>query len=208
MSAYVNEPEVRRPPGCPPTLPPDLSDDEEDKLEDMETEQSRPTLAREKDTEKPEESERGGDDLPPRPRTIRFKDGEESEEDKEEDGPGEGEGDGTTGNKGLTSLQTKLLQMSGQDIDDFMRETEVLFREKEAERRADLKARLHRLHPTSPAPTARPGLPPPTQLQPPLITVPPPTQQQPPQQQQQPRPPLGLGRLLQSLFYVCYFFNS
>ncbi|KAK3872834.1 hypothetical protein Pcinc_022089 [Petrolisthes cinctipes] len=207
MSAYVSEPEIRRPPGCPPTLPPDLSDDEEDRLEDMETEQIRPTVPREEDSEKKEEAERTGDELTPRPRTIRFKDGEESEEEKEEESTAEGEGDGSGGNKGLTSLQAKLLQMSGQDIDDFMRETEVLFREKEAERRADLKARLHRLHPGSPVPAlapalvpalvpalapapARPGgLPPPTQLQPPLMTVPPPTQQQ----QQQPRPPLALG---------------
>lgn len=155
MSAYA-APEPRRPPGCPPTLPPELSDGEEE--EAMETEAGLAEVeVREEDVE---------GEAPPRNRTIRFEDGEDGATGEEKDTRAT-----VTSNKGLTSLQTKLLQMSGQDIDDFMRETEVLFREKAAERRADLRARLDKLD--DDVPPARPPGPP---HQPPLLSMPPPPQ--------------------------------
>ncbi|KAG7153737.1 WW domain-binding protein 11-like [Homarus americanus] len=171
MSAYVPPPaEPKKPPGCPPTLPPELSDDEEDEEQPMETE---PVVAapavekeeKEEDEEKEEEDETEEKEKDqPRSRTIRFEEGEDSDEEKDTRVT-------VTSSKGLTSLQTKLLQMSGQDIDDFMRETEVLFREKEAERKADLRARLDKLYDDEPP---RPAL---TQ---PLLNMPPPQARVPP----------------------------
>ncbi|KAK8375270.1 hypothetical protein O3P69_020324 [Scylla paramamosain] len=177
MSAYAAEP--RRPPGCPPTLPPELSDGEEE--EAMEADGPGEVEAREED----------GEGEAPRSRTIRFEDGD--------DGLGGGEEKDTratvASSKGLTSLQTKLLQMSGQDIDDFMRETEVLFREKAAERRADLRARLDKLDddpPTAPRPPGPPHQPPLLSMPPPLPATLPPTGHAPvsaPSQQPPPLPP-------------------
>lgn len=168
MSAYVPPPaEPKKPPGCPPTLPPELSDDEEEEEEKMETEPVVSVMEKEEngtdDKEEEDETEEKDDDQP-RSRTIRFEDGEESDEEKDTRLT-------ISNSKGLTSLQTKLLQMSGQDIDDFMRETEVLFREKEAERKADLRARLDKLYDDEPA---RPN------LQQPLLNVPPPQTRGPP----------------------------
>ncbi|KAB7508080.1 WW domain-binding protein 11 [Armadillidium nasatum] len=109
----------KNPPGCPPTIPVDLSDEDDDeKTENIELDEIK-------------KAESG------RSRTIRFADGNDSD-DKDTRLTVEK-------SKNLTSLQTKLLQMSGQDIDDFMRETEVLFKEKVAERQADLRSRLEKL---------------------------------------------------------------
>lgn len=182
MSAYAASAETRHPPGCPPTLPPELSDGEEDEAMDA-------------DGVGEAEVQDEGEGEAPRSRTIRFEDGE--------DDLGGGEEKDTratvASSKGLTSLQTKLLQMSGQDIDDFMRETEVLFREKAAERRADLRARLDKLDDDPPAAPRPPGPGPPHQ--PPLLSMPPPAQPRGPplglppastpsqQQQQQQQPP-------------------
>lgn len=132
--------EPKKPPGCPPTLPPELSDDEED--EKME-------VSKEKD---------GEDDVitGTRTRTIRFADGDESDEDKDTRLT-------LKKSKNLTSLQTKLLEISGQDIDDFMRETEVLFKEKVAERQADFRSRIERIEE---------GVPPNLQQPPPGVVLP------------------------------------
>ncbi|KAK7025525.1 WW domain-binding protein 11 [Halocaridina rubra] len=142
MSSYVPPLEPKKPPGCPPTLPPDLSDDEEDNKEPMDTEPLIPGTEKEGNDEienkESKNSENDDDKEKPKNRTIRFEDSDESDEEKDTRVT-------ISKSKGLTSLQTKLLQMSGQDIDDFMRETEVLFKEKEAERKADLKARLDKL---------------------------------------------------------------
>lgn len=177
MSAYVPATtEPKKPPGCPPTLPPELSDDEDDKNEIPK--EPKPLVSGMEKGEDSEDNEDLDDDRDvekekdqPRNRTIRFEDGEESDEEKDTRVT-------MSKSKGLTSLQTKLLQMSGQDIDDFMRETEVLFREKEAERKADLRARLDKLYDDDPV---RGGL-----QQPPMLNVPPPQVRGPP------GPPVGL----------------
>ncbi|XP_076036927.1 uncharacterized protein LOC143022543 [Oratosquilla oratoria] len=144
--------EPKRAPGCPPTMPPDLSDDEDDSDTVMKME----LLNAAKDDE--------GVDAP-RSKTIRFEDSDEDDDEKDTRLT-------VSKSKGLTSLQTKLLQMSGQDIDDFMRETEVLFREKEAERKADLRMRLEKLKDDD---DPRPNL-----LQPPPSVPPPQTRVVPP----------------------------
>lgn len=164
MSSYVAPPtEPKKPPGCPPTLPPELSDDEDDSNA-METEPIVPGMEKDDvdeeenvENEKPEAEE---DKEKPKSRTIRFVDSDDSDEEKDTRVT-------ISKSKGLTSLQTKLLQMSGQDIDDFMRETEVLFKEKEAERKADLRARLDKL----PAYDEETG---PANIQQPMLNVPPP----------------------------------
>uniref|UniRef100_A0A2P2I0L2 WW domain-binding protein 11-like n=2 Tax=Hirondellea gigas TaxID=1518452 RepID=A0A2P2I0L2_9CRUS len=135
------------PPGCPPTLPPDLSDDEDLNIEE------------------PMDAD---DDLP-KQKKLRFQDEQDQtalsdDEKKESDGehdknyesdeenysssrsnPPSNENRNSQKTKGLTSLQAKLLKLSGQDVDQFVRETEVLLQEKEADRRADLKERLSKL---------------------------------------------------------------
>lgn len=119
---------------------------EEDEDDDENVENDKP------DSE--EEKEKG------KSRTIRFVDSDDSDDEKDTRVT-------ISKTKGLTSLQTKLLQMSGQDIDDFMRETEVLFKEKEAERKADLRARLDKL-PAFDEETGAANLPQP------LLNIPPP----------------------------------
>ena len=108
--------EPKKPPGCPPTLPPELSDDDDDNEMDVSIpgvdedpiNRSKHSIVRFDDSEAP--SIEPIDDKDTR-LTIKK-------------------------SKNLTNLQTKLLKMSGQDIDQFMKETEVMFREKEAERKS------------------------------------------------------------------------
>lgn len=135
LSTYTLPPPetIKKPPGCPPTLPPELSDDDDDDLEDGLDKENR-LLG------KSDEAVSEDKDKPVKGRTIRFADADEQDEKDEKDTRLT-----LAKHKGLTSLQTKLLQMSGQDIDDFMKETETLFHMKEAERKADLKARLDKL---------------------------------------------------------------
>ena len=133
-------------PGVPADVPPDLED------YDIE----------------PQPDEAGS-----RKRTIRFGDEAEQEEkvgQKEEDEE-DGEVPGAP-----NSLQKKMLKMAGQDLDSFMKEMEEVHRSREAEKAAELQARLARLDdgesqlppPPGPPPGApmfgapiRPGLPPP-----------------------------------------------
>jgi len=135
LSSYTLPPPetLKKPPGCPPTLPPELSDEEDDLEDGVEMENnslSKTDEALSEDKEKPTKG-----------RTIRFADADDADDQDEEKDTRLT----LAKHKGLTSLQTKLLQMSGQDIDDFMKETETLFHMKEAERKADLKARLDKL---------------------------------------------------------------
>lgn len=133
-SAYSPPRKPKKPPGVPPGPPPELSDDEEDE-EPMDT--SAPPL-------------------PINSRRIRF------EDDYEERPPGEEplekelphssmfeEGEerskitlAPTPKPQPTALQQKMLAMAGQDIDQFMREMEEVHRKREADRQADLDARL------------------------------------------------------------------
>ena len=168
MSSYITPPsEPKKPPGCPPTLPPELSDDDDDDDDEpMDTEPVVPGMEKEdatadkEDDDEDEKEDSEDEKEKPKSRTIRFVDSDDSDEEKDTRVT-------ISKSKGLTSLQTKLLQMSGQDIDDFMRETEVLFKEKEAERKADLRARLDKL-PSFDEEAAS------ATIQQPMLTVPPP----------------------------------
>lgn len=103
------------------------------------------------------------DEAGSRKRTIRFGDEAEQEEKvgvEEEDCEVPG---------APNSLQKKMLAMAGQDLDSFMKEMEEVHRSREAEKAAELQARLARLdgpdsveslQPPS-LPPIRPGLPPP-----------------------------------------------
>jgi len=83
-----------------------------------------------------------------RKRTIRFGDErEETQEDKVEE-----EQDGSSAPGQPNSLQKKMLAMAGQDLDQFMREMEEVHRTREAEKAADLQARLARIEGDQPAP--------------------------------------------------------
>lgn len=136
-SAYSPSRKPKKPPGVPPGPPPELSDDEEDEAMDT----SAPP--------------------PANNRRIRF------EDDYEERPPGEepleremGAKPSSVDDSSLsdqdrskltiapapkpqpTALQQKMLAMAGQDIDQFMREMEEVHRKREADRQADLDARL------------------------------------------------------------------
>lgn len=113
----------------PPFPPPDLSSDDED-------------------IEKPKESNQ-------KQRTIRFADDKEDEKKESEsrDKEGDKEKDKDKERQELakvkpTTLQQKMLAMAGQDIDQFMREMEVVHKKRETERAQDLNARLSLLEET------------------------------------------------------------
>lgn len=79
-------------------------------------------------------------------RTIRFADDKEDSkqesENKEKDMEKEKEKDRDMAKVKPTTLQQKMLAMAGQDIDQFMREMEVVHKKRETERAQDLNARL------------------------------------------------------------------
>ncbi|KYN33797.1 WW domain-binding protein 11 [Trachymyrmex septentrionalis] len=124
-SAYATSPAVptlapnKEPPGVPPFPPPELSSDDEDTIENVKE---------------------------PKSRTIRFADDKEDNkqelENKEKDAEKEKEKDRDMAKVKPTTLQQKMLAMAGQDIDQFMREMEVVHKKRETERAQDLNARL------------------------------------------------------------------
>lgn len=87
-------------------------------------------------------------DPPAKSRTIRFADDKEKEnkqesENKEKDNTEkEKEKERDIAKVKPTTLQQKMLAMAGQDIDQFMREMEVVHKKRETERAQDLNARL------------------------------------------------------------------
>lgn len=112
----------KEPPGVPPFPPPELSSDDEDMSESVK-------------------------DPPTKSRTIRFADDKEEEnkqesENKEKDTEKEKEKERDMAKVKPTTLQQKMLAMAGQDIDQFMREMEVVHKKRETERAQDLNARL------------------------------------------------------------------
>ncbi|EZA48356.1 WW domain-binding protein [Ooceraea biroi] len=125
-SAYATSPSVptlapnKEPPGVPPFPPPELSSDDEDTVESVK-------------------------DPPAKSRTIRFaddkEDGKQESENKEKEEK-EKEKDRDMAKVKPTTLQQKMLAMAGQDIDQFMREMEVVHKKRETERAQDLNARL------------------------------------------------------------------
>lgn len=125
-SAYAASPSMptlapnKEPPGVPPFPPPDLSSDDEDVTESIK-------------------------DPPAKSRTIRFADDKEDKqesENKEKDFEKDKEKDRDMAKVKPTTLQQKMLAMAGQDIDQFMREMEVVHKKRETERAQDLNARL------------------------------------------------------------------
>ncbi|XP_028049953.1 WW domain-binding protein 11 isoform X2 [Monomorium pharaonis] len=139
-SAYATSPSVpilapnKEPPGVPPFPPPELSSDDED-------------------TENMKEP-------PAKSRTIRFADDKEDSkqesDNKEKDAEKEKEKDRDMAKVKPTTLQQKMLAMAGQDIDQFMREMEVVHKRRETERAQDLNARLSLLE-TENEPSAKSG---------------------------------------------------
>ncbi|CAL7935212.1 unnamed protein product [Xylocopa violacea] len=110
----------KEPPGVPPYPPPDLSSDDEDIPEKV----KEPTL---------------------KSRTIRFADDKEDKQEsdnKDKDMDKEKEKERDMSKVKPTTLQQKMLAMAGQDIDQFMREMEVVHKKRETERAQDLNARL------------------------------------------------------------------
>lgn len=85
-------------------------------------------------------------DPPAKSRTIRFADDKEDNkqdsENKEKDAEKEKEKDRDIAKVKPTTLQQKMLAIAGQDIDQFMREMEVVHKKRETERAQDLNARL------------------------------------------------------------------
>lgn len=137
---------IRMPPGCPPLLPPDLSDDE-DMEQPMETDAPKQRKIRfEDDSENRSIHSNEGKDRIDKEDSDREERNEDSDDSYHGDGKNDRENDRQSQkSQGLTSLQAKLLRLSGQDVDQFVRETEVLLQEREADKRADLRERLSRL---------------------------------------------------------------
>ncbi|XP_046400268.1 WW domain-binding protein 11 [Ischnura elegans] len=233
-SAYSHVlPPGKKPPGVPVGPPPELSDDEEEEEEEEKEEE----IEKEASANEAEGSTEKG---PSRTRVIRFADavgdeGKASTEQMEVDeavprkGSKEDEDDGKNerGDKGAeesdeedvqpvapkpTSLQQKMLQMAGQDIDEFMREMEEVHRRREMDRQADLNTRISRIgedeeeasakrveqtrmqqQPSMPAPTSQPP-PMPMQQQQQAIQQSQLMHQQMQQMQMGPPQPLGIPR--------------
>ncbi|KAL0131579.1 hypothetical protein PUN28_002841 [Cardiocondyla obscurior] len=125
-SAYATSSSVptlapnKEPPGVPPFPPPELSSDDEDTVENQVK------------------------DTPAKSRTIRFADDgkEDKQESENKEKDMEKEKDRDIAKVKPTTLQQKMLAMAGQDIDQFMREMEVVHKKRETERAQDLNARL------------------------------------------------------------------
>ncbi|XP_043275121.1 WW domain-binding protein 11 [Venturia canescens] len=124
-SAYTGPPTIptlapnKEPPGVPPFPPPDLGEDEE--LQEKSKDSSNKS------------------------RTIRFADDKEDsskQETESKEKEKEKEKEREIVKVKPTTLQQKMLAMAGQDIDQFMREMEVVHKKRETERAQDLSARL------------------------------------------------------------------
>ncbi|XP_012250757.1 WW domain-binding protein 11-like [Athalia rosae] len=113
----------KEPPGVPPFPPPDLSSDEDEPTETAK-------------------------ELSLKSRTIRFADDKDDKKEsselkeKEKEKGREIEKEKESSKVKPTTLQQKMLAMAGQDIDQFMREMEVVHKKRETERAQDLNARL------------------------------------------------------------------
>jgi len=108
-----------------------------------------------------------------RKRTIRF--GDEREEVEEDAVSEEQDVSGSAVPSQPNSLQKKMLAMAGQDLDQFMKEMEEVHRTREAEKAADLQARLARLESDPEIQPTPPGMEVPGEVDPSayLLTAPP-----------------------------------
>lgn len=150
---------------------------------------------------------------------IRFAD-DDKDDDRREENEGkdsEKEKDKDMSKNKPTSLQQKMLAMAGQDIDQFMKEMEVVHKKRETERAQDLNARLsmldsdtantdkdhqHEQGSTDLPSNLMPTMNPPTQPQPPMplmgLPPPPPLMYRPPplHLRMPPPPPPRMGMRL------------
>ncbi|CAG0890839.1 unnamed protein product [Cyprideis torosa] len=183
-----SEPE-RKPPGVPPGPPPALSDDEGD--DDL----------RGDDPYDPLEAEGGRGGEGPKKKRIWFADEDQDDKDEDEDdapplppgtemdGPPPGVGK-ASGGAAPSDIQKMMIQMTGQDLDDFMKQMETKhIKEKSGsgEKAADTSSAIPRG--PVPPPVVR-GIRPPQGLKPP----PPPP---PPSGRLPPPPPMGPMRMPQ-----------
>lgn len=205
-SAYSHIlPPGKKPPGVPVGPPPDLSDEEEEEEEKGE----------EKEIEVPAmETDVSNEKGSSRTRVIRFADSindenkvpgermevddvrkgdkaeeEEMKSDREKIDDDSDEDEPQPVAQKPTSLQQKMLQMAGQDIDEFMREMEEVHRRRELDRQADLNARISRINEDNEEANMNSKRNEQSRLQPPNSTPtsqppPMPVQQQPPSMQQ------------------------
>ena len=111
-------------PGVPSCLPPPIADYEVEEYEET---------TRKRKIKFGDESYEPGDES------------DEGEEEKEARRGGGGETLTTTPAPQPNSLQKKMLAMAGQDLDQFMKEMEVVHKTREAEKAAELSQRLARL---------------------------------------------------------------
>lgn len=111
----------KEPPGVPPFPPPDITSEDEDSIDKLK-------------------------DSAQKLRTIRFADdkgdGKQDIDSRDKIMDKEREKDRELEKVKPTTLQQKMLAMAGQDIDQFMREMEVVHKKRETERAQDLNARL------------------------------------------------------------------
>ncbi|XP_015112756.1 WW domain-binding protein 11 isoform X2 [Diachasma alloeum] len=110
----------KEPPGVPPYPPPDIAGEDEESSDKSITSSQKS-------------------------RTIRFaddKDENKSSSEKEQNSQKEKGQERELEKVKPTTLQQKMLAMAGQDIDQFMREMEVVHKKRETERAQDLNARL------------------------------------------------------------------
>ena len=113
-------------PGVPSCLPPPIADYEVEEYE--ETTRKRKIKFGDESYEPGDESDEG-----------------EEEKEARRGGGGVGETLTTTPAPQPNSLQKKMLAMAGQDLDQFMKEMEVVHKTREAEKAAELSQRLARL---------------------------------------------------------------
>ncbi|XP_033222819.1 WW domain-binding protein 11 [Belonocnema kinseyi] len=136
-SAYAVTPIIpslapnKEPPGVPPYPPADLDSEDEEFLD---------RIGKETAIHQNQKSRtiRFADDKSTKLKHDYDKDQKESEKEKERE---------KAKVKQPTSLQQKMLAMAGQDIDQFMREMEVVHKKRETERAQDLNIRLSLLKP-------------------------------------------------------------
>ncbi|KAF4522158.1 hypothetical protein B566_EDAN010418 [Ephemera danica] len=130
-------------PGVPPGPPPDLSDEEEE-METVVPVDDRPRTIRFADDQAEVEMTEPTSVQEPQetPEPVSREEGEPSETVGSSEGPSKPQ---------PTALQQKMLQMAGQDIDEFMREMEEVHRRREQDRQADLNSRLSKIDSDTPA---------------------------------------------------------
>ncbi|XP_073947457.1 uncharacterized protein [Choristoneura fumiferana] len=171
-SAYKERPAGAEAPGVPPGPPPDYTMLilEVEKMEGKEGKAKEKKNLRFSDL--PDEGPPGEKCIPmptaaPQPTLQENFDGDAMEED----------GSGNAAPK-PTSLQQRMLALSGQNIDDFMKEMEEVHKKRERDRAADLNARLSALKRTggqrdSDSDSDGEAAPPPVQMPPDFILEPP-----------------------------------